>query len=95
MVRTGGQSVRVRRLGGDRASEIRLQRLLRHPAVRPAAMVAEAVLRTAPRCAGRHVLAIQDTTVVRSAGGGGLYLHPSWRWTHGAAPSWGWPMPTS
>jgi hypothetical protein len=30
---------------------------------------------TALRCAGRHVLAIQDTTVVRSEGGGGLYLH--------------------
>ena len=27
------------------------------------------------RCTGRHVLAIQDTTVVRSEGGGGLYLH--------------------
>lgn len=30
---------------------------------------------TAARCAGRHVLAIQYTTVVRSEGGGGLYLH--------------------
>jgi hypothetical protein len=30
---------------------------------------------TSGRCAGRHVLAIQDTTVVRSQGGGGLYLH--------------------
>jgi hypothetical protein len=30
---------------------------------------------TSGRCAGRHVLAIQDTTVVRSEGGGGLYLH--------------------
>ena len=39
-------------------------------------MVEEAGRRTAERCAGRHVLAIQDTTVVRSAGGGGLYLHP-------------------
>jgi hypothetical protein len=27
------------------------------------------------QCRGRHVLAIQDTTVVRSEGGGGLYLH--------------------
>src|SRR6202007_2784883 len=39
-------------------------------------MTAEAGRRTAERCAGRHVLAIQDTTVVRSQGGGGLYLHP-------------------
>jgi hypothetical protein len=40
-------------------------------------MVAEAASRTALRCAGLHVLAIQDTTVVRSEGGGGLYLHPA------------------
>ena len=39
-------------------------------------MVAEAAARTGSGCAGRHVLAIQDTTVVRSQGGGGLYLHP-------------------
>jgi len=39
-------------------------------------MVGEAARRTAARCAGRHVLAIQDTTVVQSRGGGGLYLHP-------------------
>jgi hypothetical protein len=39
-------------------------------------MSEEAGRRTAERCAGRHVLAIQDTTVVRSEGGGGLYLHP-------------------
>jgi hypothetical protein len=63
-------------LGGDRAGEIRLTRLLRNAAVTPEAMVAEAASRTGPRCTGRHVLAIQDTTVVRSEGGGGLYLHP-------------------
>jgi hypothetical protein len=66
-------------LGGSRAGEIRLTRLLRNPAVTPEAMVAEAAARTAVRMAdqgrGRHVLAIQDTTVVRSEGGGGLYLH--------------------
>jgi hypothetical protein len=49
---------------------------LRNEAVTPEAMSAEAGRRTAQRCAGRHVLAIQDTTVVRSQGGGGLYLHP-------------------
>lgn len=74
---TGGRRVRVRRLGGDRAGEIRLTRLLRNAAVTPGAMVAEAASRTAQRCAGLHVLAIQDTTVVRSEGGGGLYLHPT------------------
>jgi len=76
-VETGGRRVRVRRLGGDRAGEVRLTRLLRNAAVTPEAMVAEAGSRTAGRCAGLHVLAIQDTTVVRSEGGGGLYLHPT------------------
>ena len=40
-------------------------------------MFACAASGTAGRCAGRAVLAIQDTTVVRSEGGGGLYLHPT------------------
>lgn len=69
--------MRVRRLGGDRAGEIRLTRWLRNDAVTVEAMAREAGGRTADRCEGRHVLAIQDTTVVRSPeGGGGLYLHP-------------------
>jgi len=38
-------------------------------------MIETASARTALRCGGRHVLAIQDTTVTRSQGGGGLYLH--------------------
>jgi hypothetical protein len=38
-------------------------------------MLAEAAGGTAERCVGRHVLAIQDTTVLRSEGGGGEYLH--------------------
>lgn len=77
LVETGGHAVRVRRLGGNRAGEIRLTRLLRNDAVTCEAMVAEAARRTAEQCRGRHVLAIQDTTVVRSRGGGGLYLHPA------------------
>ena len=72
----GGRGIRIRQLGGDRAGEIRLTRFLRNEAVTVEAMSAEAGRRTAERCAGRHVLAIQDTTVVRSQGGGGLYLHP-------------------
>ncbi|PCK83124.1 transposase [Rhizobium sophoriradicis] len=67
--------MRVRKLGGNRAGEIRLTRFLRNGAVDPQAMIDEAALRTASRCADRHILAIQDTTVVRSSGGGGLYLH--------------------
>ncbi|MEZ2133174.1 MULTISPECIES: IS4 family transposase [unclassified Sinorhizobium] len=75
LVETAGQGLRVRKLGGNRAGEIRLSRFLRNAAVDPQAMIDAAALRTAGRCADRHILAIQDTTVVRSGGGGGLYLH--------------------
>jgi hypothetical protein len=74
-VESGGRKLRVRSLGGDRAGEIRLTRFLRNPAVTPEEMLREAAERTAERCVGRHVLAIQDTTVLRSRGGGGDYLH--------------------
>jgi hypothetical protein len=69
--------VRVRRLGGDRAGEMRITRFLRNPAVTIEEMTATAVARTLTQVAGRHVLAIQDTTMVRSAAGGvGVALHP-------------------
>ena len=77
LVECGGQGIRIRRLGGDRAGEMRLTRFLRNEAVTVEEMVALASRRTAERCAGRRVLAIQDTTVIRSEGGGGLYLHPT------------------
>jgi hypothetical protein len=67
--------ISVRRLGQDRAGEIRLTRFLHCEAVTTEEMVATAAARTAERCAGRDVLVIQDTTVARSDGGGGLYLH--------------------
>jgi Transposase DDE domain len=75
LVETAGRRTCVRALGGTRAGEIRLTRFLRNENVTPARMMEEASARTGLRCAGRHVLAIQDTTVVRSKGGGGLYLH--------------------
>lgn len=75
LVASGGRKVRVRHLGSDRAGEMRLTRFLRNEAVTTTEMLAEASARTAERCAGRRVLAIQDTTVLRSAGGGGSYLH--------------------
>ena len=77
LVGVGGHGLRVRRLGGTRAGEIGLTRFLRNPAVTVEAMVAEASRRTAERCAGRRVLVIQDTTVVRAAArrGQGLFLH--------------------
>lgn len=54
---------------------MRITRFLRNAAVTPAEMAVSARARLAGRGRGRHVLAIQDTTVVRSAGGGGTYLH--------------------
>jgi len=71
----GGGGVRVRRLGGTRAGEIRLTRFLRNASVSVEEMLSTASEQLSHRCAGRQVLAIQDTTVVRSSGGGGDYLH--------------------
>jgi hypothetical protein len=77
LVELGGSGVRVRRLGKDRAGEIRLTRFLHNPAVNVTEMVATAAARTCQRVAGRHVLAIQDTTMVRTAAEGlGVALHP-------------------
>ncbi len=67
--------MRVRRLGGNRSGEIRITRFLRNEAVTGEEMIEEAQRRTAERCRGRDVLAIQDTTATRSEGGGGDYLH--------------------
>jgi hypothetical protein len=76
-VELGGSGVRVCRLGKDRAGEIRLTRFLHNPAVTVSEMVATAAARTSTRVAGRHVLAIQDTSMVRSAAEGiGVALHP-------------------
>jgi hypothetical protein len=75
LVESGGRKLRVRRLGGNRSGEVRLTRFLRNEAVSCTEMLAQAAERTAERCVGRHVLAIQDTTVLRSEGGGGAYLH--------------------
>lgn len=75
LVASGGRKLRVRRLGGNRAGEVRLTRFLRNEAVTCGEMLEQAAERTAERCIGRHVLAIQDTTVLRSQGGGGEYLH--------------------
>jgi Transposase DDE domain len=52
-----------------------LTRWLRNEAVTAEEMISTAASRTSLRVLGRHVLAIQDTTVIRSGGGGGLYLH--------------------
>lgn len=75
LVENGARGISVRRLGVDRAGELRLTRFLHSEAVCIKEMLATAAERTAERCAGSEVLVIQDTTVVRSSGGGGLYLH--------------------
>lgn len=75
LVESGGHGLRVRRLGAGRSGEIRITRFLRNDAVTRGEMIEEAQRRTAERCRGRDVLAIQDTTVTRSEGGGGDYLH--------------------
>ena len=75
LLEAGARSVRVRRLGSNRAGEMRITRFLRNPAVTVDAMLMEAAARTSRSCDGRDVLVIQDTTVLRSEGGGGDYLH--------------------
>jgi hypothetical protein len=68
----------VRRLGGDRAGEMRITRFLRNRRVSVAEMVVSAAERTFQRVAGRHILAIQDTTSLRDDGHGhSLNLHPT------------------
>lgn len=68
----------MRRLGGDRAGEMRITRFLRNRRVGVTEMVGRAAERTGERVAGRHVLAIQDTTSLRDDGQGrSLNLHPT------------------
>ena len=77
LVSHGGQGVRVRRLGGSRAGEMRITRFLRNPAVTVDEMIGTGFARTVAACRGRDILAIQDTTVTRADGssGGGSFLH--------------------
>jgi len=78
LVESGGDGVRVRRLGGNRAGEIRITRFLRNAAVTVEEIIASASARTAARVRARHVLAIQDTTNVRvEADNTGIALHPT------------------
>jgi hypothetical protein len=81
----------LRRLGGDRAGQVRFQRFLHNPAVKAAEMVATAAAHTGQAAKGRHVLAIQDTSELNFSGHAqskrgfgtvgngsdiGLFLHP-------------------
>jgi hypothetical protein len=68
LISVGQSGISVRRVGGDRAGEIRITRFLRNRRVTPEEMVATARLRTAGLVRGRHILAIQDTTTLRDDG---------------------------
>lgn len=78
LVSVGQAGVRVRRLGADRAGEMRITRFLRNGRVSVAAMMARAGERTAGLVKGRHILAIQDTTSLRDDGKtNSIVLHPT------------------
>jgi Transposase DDE domain len=64
----GQSGVSVRRVGGNRAGEMRFTRFLRNKRVKPKEMVVTALARTAGLAKGRHILAIQDTTTLRDDG---------------------------
>lgn len=73
----GGKGVSVRLLGGDRAGEMRIARFLHNPKVTLREMMSAARERTCAQVAGRHVLAIQDTSALRvDEQGVGLSFHP-------------------
>lgn len=88
MVATG--TVVLRTLGGSRAGEVAAQRWLSSPRMTTEQILEASSVRTVSACAGRRVLAVQDTTSIsftRSAGrrglgpGGngktpGFFLHP-------------------
>lgn len=77
LVAHGGKGVSVRRLGGDRAGEMRIARFLHNPKVTFSEMISTARARTCAQVAGRHVLAIQDTSALRvDEKGVGLSFHP-------------------
>jgi Transposase DDE domain len=59
------KTVCLRRLGGNRAGEIRAGRFFASPRVTTAKIIAGWSTQTGAACTGRHVLAIQDTSEVR------------------------------
>jgi hypothetical protein len=61
----GPSGIGLKRLGGSRAGQVRLERFLDNPRVTPGEMVATARAALLRRVEGRHVLAIQDTTSLR------------------------------
>lgn len=77
LIEIGQRGIAVRSLGGCRAGEMRLTRFLRNSKVTVGEIVEEAAMRTQARVAGRHVLAVQDTTSLReNSDGRSLKSHP-------------------
>ena len=77
LVAHGGKGISVRGLGGGRAGEMRITRFLRNPKVKLGEMISTALARTCAQVAGRHVLAIQDSSALRvDEKGVGLSFHP-------------------
>lgn len=58
----------LRKLGGDRAGEMAINRFLSGPSVCVREMLQTLSARTVAGCAGRHILAVQDTTEINFAG---------------------------
>lgn len=78
LVTVGQRGIAIRSLGGNRAGEIRLTRLLRNTKMRIAEMIDHARDQTKRRVSGLHILAIQATTSLRDDGGDySLNLHPT------------------
>lgn len=84
-------TVCIRHLADNRATQKRFDRLLEHPDVTPQEIIRHGSSRTAAATAGRHVLALQDTSELdytahwqRTEGlgkisnnkGAGLFIHP-------------------
>ena len=59
------KTVCLKRLGGDRAGELRIGRFLANEKVTTAAIIADWGRQTRTACAGLHVLAIDDTTELK------------------------------
>jgi len=77
-VSVGQRGIAVRSLGGGRAGEMRLTRFLRNRKVSVSEIFAAAGSGTAGRVAGRHIVAIQDTTSLRDDGGKhSIQAHPT------------------
>ena len=76
VVRGGRAGVCVRAVGGSRAGGVRVTLCLRNARVACRVMVASAGVRLSGVVAGRHILAIQDTTSLRDDGDqNSLMLH--------------------